>query len=620
MAHGGDLRNALENTRRYLLDQRVAGGHWRGRLATSALSTATATVALSLVDAQRHDALIRGGLDWLARHANEDGGWGDTVRSRSNINTTALCWAALAVAPEPLPRWVRAADAARTWIEQKTGTLEPGRIVETILAFYGRDRTFSTPICTLLALTGRLGPRREAFARIPALPFELAAAPQRMWRLLRLPVVSYALPALVAIGQARHHFAPTRRPLARVLRWLTRRRTLDVVRRMQASTGGFLEAVPLTSFVTACLASIGHREHAITREAERFLLELVRGNGGWPIDTSLETWVTSLSVSALAGGGRLHDLLDAESRERIVHWLLDQQYGYVHPFTNAPPGGWSWLNGDGAVPDADDTPGAMLALHHLASDGSRVRDAAARGATWLLELQNRDGGIPTFCRGWNKLPFDRSAPDITAHTLRAWARWRDAFPEELARRIDRARDAAIAYLRRSQRPDGTWLPLWFGNEWMPGDDNPSYGTARVVKALIELGMVDDAMTQRGVSWLRTAQAGDGSWGCTPDGTGHASIEETALAVEALADHAMHCGGGTETAASTNAVRRGIGWLVNATDDGRRFEPSPIGFYFARLWYFEQLYPVVFALGAFERAATLLGVDARAEAPLAASAR
>ena len=37
------------------------------------------------------------------------------------------------------------------------------------------------------------------------------------------------------------------------------------------------------------------------------------------------------------------------------------------------------------------------------------RNAAIAGVTWLLDLQNRDGGIPTFCRGWTNLPFDRSS-------------------------------------------------------------------------------------------------------------------------------------------------------------------------------------------------------------------
>jgi squalene-hopene/tetraprenyl-beta-curcumene cyclase len=50
------------------------------------------------------------------------------------------------------------------------------------------------------------------------------------------------------------------------------------------------------------------------------------------------------------------------------------------------------------------------------------------------------------------------------------------------------------------------------------------------------------------------------------------------------------------------VRRGLAWLARATDDGRQFRPSPIGLYFARLWYSEELYPLVFTAAACEIAA------------------
>ena len=77
------------------------------------------------------------------------------------------------------------------------------------------------------------------------------------------------------------------------------------------------------------------------------------------------------------------------------------------------------------MPDADDTPGAMLALARLRDgDDPEAATAAAAGAHWLLGLQNSDGGIPTFCRGWGALPFDRSSPDLTAHSVRAWNAWR----------------------------------------------------------------------------------------------------------------------------------------------------------------------------------------------------
>ena len=38
--------------------------------------------------------LISGGLRWLAEHQNDDGGWGDSVKSISNISTTMLAHAA----------------------------------------------------------------------------------------------------------------------------------------------------------------------------------------------------------------------------------------------------------------------------------------------------------------------------------------------------------------------------------------------------------------------------------------------------------------------------------------------------------------------------------------------
>src|SRR2546423_3197256 len=88
------LRAAYLTARDALLAERVPAGHWVGELSTSALSTATAVVALHLVDHDEHRVLIASGLRWLADHQNADGGWGDTVKSFSNISTTMLCRAA----------------------------------------------------------------------------------------------------------------------------------------------------------------------------------------------------------------------------------------------------------------------------------------------------------------------------------------------------------------------------------------------------------------------------------------------------------------------------------------------------------------------------------------------
>ena len=148
----------------------------------------------------------------------------------------------------------------------------------------------------------RLG--EEGWQRVIPLPFELAALPHQVFGAVRMPVVSYALPALIAIGQAIHHHHPTRNPLLRWIRDLARDRTLRILTSIQPENGGFLEATPLTSFVTMSLASMGLADHPVAQRGAHFLRESARPDGSWPIDTDLATWVTTLSVEALSHAAR----------------------------------------------------------------------------------------------------------------------------------------------------------------------------------------------------------------------------------------------------------------------------------------------------------------------------
>jgi squalene-hopene/tetraprenyl-beta-curcumene cyclase len=337
------------------------------------------------------------------------------------------------------------------------------------------------------------------------------------------------------------------------------------------------------------LAAVGRADGAVTQRGLDFLHATARDDGSWPIDSDLSTWVTTLSVNALAAGGRAVPEADAVGR-----WLLGRQHAERHPFTDSAPGGWAWTHRPGGVPDADDTAGALLALATLSRAGAP--DAARRGARCLHHLQNRDGGWPTFCRGWGRLPFDRSAPDLTAHVLRALARW----PREAG--APRAIRRGLAYLRSSQRQDGAWTPLWFGNQRAPGHQNPVYGTARVLLAYRDLGRLDAPPAGRGVAWLLAAQNAAGGWGGAAGV--ESSIEETALAVEALAAW-------REESAVAAACRRGGLHLAERIADGGLDSSTPIGLYFARLWYSERLYPIIFAVAAL---GTLLSSDDESETP------
>ncbi len=246
------------------------------------------------------------------------------------------------------------------------------------------------------------------------------------------------------------------------------------------------------------------------------------------------------------------------------------------------------------------TPGAMLALLNLRCPEEAFTEvelqALEASAAWLLNLQNRDGGWPTFCRGWGTLPFDRSSNDLTAHTLRALHSWTDrvaGISESVRHRVDLAARNGSEYLKKTQASDGSWLPLWFGNQWNENEENPLYGTARVTLALCETGFKDAPMTQRAVKWLIENQNDDGSWSARRGLPG--SVEETSLAVETL------CG----IPHAETAVVNGTNWLVGRIQDGRIMQASPIGFYFAKLWYFERLYPIIFAVAALRRASAVV---------------
>ena len=589
------VRRVRDELTHDLLSRRNSLGHWRGQLSSSALSTAVAAFALGLFDRARgtreHRRWVEGGLDWLAANANGDGGWGDTVRSATNLPTTLLAWAALKAESEGAsgsgPRSA-AIRHAEHWIRSQTGSLEPAALKKSIESLYGNDKTFSVPILTLAALAGVLGPEPEAWHGPPALPFELAALPQSLFRFLGLPVVSYALPALIAVGQVQHHRNPSSNPFARGLRNVCRSATLNRLKSILPSSGGFLEAIPLTAFVTLSLVGTELDDHPVTAQCLKFLRDSVRPDGAWPIDIDLATWVTTLSVQALGDSGQLAGLPENE-RNRIRTWLLDQQYGVRHPFTGADPGGWAWTDLPGGVPDADDTAGALLALHHLGPIDAQAIAAAEAAIGWLIGLQNRDGGMPTFCRGWTRLPFDSSAPDLSGHALRAFQVWRPHLSHSTVRRLDRCVQRIIRYLKAEQRHDGSWVPLWFGHEQAPERENKVFGTARVLRAFGRSERCSWVEPAR--QFLLSAQNADGGWGGGPGLA--SSVEETALTISALAENPEI----RLDPVVQRAIQGGLGYMVSAWDAARFERPAPIGFYFANLWYFEQLYPHTFALSA-----------------------
>src|SRR5690606_17535343 len=145
---------------------------------------------------------------------------------------------------------------------------------------YKKDYTFSVPILTMCGLCGV--PGREAFKHIPQLPFELSLLPRKFYRMLNLSVVSYAIPALIAVGIVVFNKKRSN-AFGRFVRKYSIRPALALLQRLLPESGGFLEAIPLTAFVCLSLVEAGYRDQEVVAKGIAFLKRTQREDGSWPI-------------------------------------------------------------------------------------------------------------------------------------------------------------------------------------------------------------------------------------------------------------------------------------------------------------------------------------------------
>ena len=248
-----------------------------------------------------------------------------------------------------------------------------------------------------------------------------------------------------------------------------------------------MKLIPLTAFVNLSLVNAGYTKMPEVKRGIEFLKNTQRADGSWPIDINLSNWVTTLSIKALRS--KLTETLSEDQRLVLTDYLKESQNKTIHQFNGTPPGGWGWTKHSGSVPDADDTAGAILALLQLQSK-EKVKNEVLAGIEWLLNLQNRDGGIPSFSKGWGKLPFDQSCTDLTGHSLLAFSSAILNYNDELApddlKKILAGFDRAVIYLQKKQKSNGSWIPLWFGNQNSINKANPVYGTAKVLTYLKDI--------------------------------------------------------------------------------------------------------------------------------------
>jgi len=326
----------------------------------------------------------------------------------------------------------------------------------------------------------------------------------------------------------------------------------------------------------------------------------VEDEGGWRLQACMSpVWDTAWAMLALRRAGLMpdHPAL-CRATAWMLQEQIDGGGDWQVRAGNIPCGGWAFEFDNDTYPDIDDTAVIVVALleagrtcGHTAggagvpgntaagssisggagvsptlvstataapgradilsapSHGSAaappvalVDDAIARAARWVVAMRSKNGAWGAFdkdntCDLVYKLPFsdfgallDPPSEDVTAHVLEMLAHVDVPGRTRLIR-------SAVAYLRHTQRPDGSWFGRW--------GVNYIYGTWCVMTALAALrdaqGYAVQDMIDRGAAWLLAHQNDDGGWGescysyedASFAGVGESTASQTAWALLAL---------------------------------------------------------------------------------------
>ncbi len=257
-----------------------------------------------------------------------------------------------------------------------------------------------------------------------------------------------------------------------------------------------------------------HPSRALARRAVDKLL-VFRENGEVYCQPCVSpVWDTALSCHALLETGRTDA---AAAALRGLAWLkplqiLDLKGDWADQRPEVRPGGWAFQYANPHYPDLDDTAVVVMALDRarLTLGAEGFEEAIARGAEWTQGLQSRNGGFGAFDADndhhyLNAIPFadhgallDPPTEDVTARVVSMLAQ-RGAGADAPAMA------AALDYLRRTQRPDGSWFGRW--------GVNYIYGAWSALCALNAAGLPpEDPMVAAGADWLIRIQNEDGGWG------------------------------------------------------------------------------------------------------------
>ena len=292
-----------------------------------------------------------------------------------------------------------------------------------------------------------------------------------------------------------------------------------------------------------------------------------------------------------------HTLLEVGGEQAIARagrglaWLeplqvLEQKGDWAARKPDVRPGGWAFQYANPHYPDLDDTAVVVMAMDRWQQNlgSGHHAGAIARGREWIEGLQSRNGGWGAFdvdndYQYLNNIPFadhgallDPPTEDVTGRCLSMLVQLGEKAGTSPA--VDRA----LAYLRKTQLPDGSWYGRW--------GMNYIYGTWSVLCALNAAGVHPASPEiRKAVDWLVSIQNRDGGWG--EDGTSYKLGYRSYEAAPSTPSQTAWALLGLMAAGESDhpSVVRGVGYLAETqADDGFWDEARYTATGFPRVFY------------------------------------
>lgn len=312
------------------------------------------------------------------------------------------------------------------------------------------------------------------------------------------------------------------------------------------------------------------------------------------VQTILSTvWDTANALYALL---QVHKQLMSPPQDHwapTIGWFLTHQAPKADlpaSLQQVAPKAWSFSHLDTEYLDADDTAAVLNTLleFHGRQPSLPVEQAITSAVAWLLQLQNDDGGFPSWDRGMSKTFLklmgptfqdlvevaDESQADVTARVLHVFTRLKNtpavsAYHAPLETSITNA----CAFLKRSAitLPEQR-TPIWFG-DWAI---NYVYGTSFATMSLLHAQCWAPHEAWPSVSWILHAQHANGGWGESPESyrraayvPGPPTIFQTSAALLALIEYYERAHDtAVERQRVRSAIEHGVAYLLKTTELGR----------------------------------------------------